>query len=726
MKKIVLFSDGTGNSAASPHKTNVWRAYQALDRSPGSNQIAFYDNGVGTSSFTPTALLGLAFGVGLARNVKQIYGFLCRTYEDGDEIYGFGFSRGAFTMRVAVALIASQGIIDREVPKSDRDMDRLIAAAYRRFRHENFRPSFLSFFLRPLRDAILKTWYAARGCTAYDPSKNLKYDEPDAPSTILIKFLGVWDTVDAYGLPIDEFTRAWDRVVWPLTAKDRDLSPRIARACQALALDEQRESFEPMLWNEKGAAVGPTIDDEDLSQVWFPGVHADVGGGYPDDALALASLNWILDQSQKNSGLKYCPPERQRFGVASHAHGPLHDSRSGIGNFYRYAPRNLERLCHEKKPGLSDRLMSTVDKTVIAEKLGGLDVSENVVNIIRPKIHHSVFERLTEAGDAYAPINIPSDYAMVDQTGAVVSVTDTGTVATKLPEGLPQAETRRRRQSYAWNKVWARKIIYYLTLILIVCFVTFPYWPKNITDKGSGSIAKWIEPVLGTLGVAIRAIPSLIGKIPGFGFAGNWAMEYDKFPFVFSLGALIIGACLMWSWKINAALRDEMRANWHHVTGKGASPPDTVSAFRRSFARFLEGPIYIDKIRWSIRFLLESAAFLIFLLLVLAACSRLYFGIGDGFGQFCPSNTQVEQATFGEEFTFNPTNTCHATGLKLRKGEKYAIEMRVAQDWGDKLWLHNAFKADVNGWTSTPWYMSLFIPIRRHLFASWVPANRTD
>ena len=90
-KKIVLFSDGTGNSSSMAHKTNVWRAYQALDRRPGSRQIAFYDNGVGTSPFRPLALLGLAFGFGLARNVKEIYRFVCRTYREGDEIYGFGF-----------------------------------------------------------------------------------------------------------------------------------------------------------------------------------------------------------------------------------------------------------------------------------------------------------------------------------------------------------------------------------------------------------------------------------------------------------------------------------------------------------------------------------------------------------------------------------------------------------------------------------------------------------
>jgi uncharacterized protein (DUF2235 family) len=196
MKKIALFADGTGNSSSSPQKTNVWRAYQALDRSHASGQIAFYDNGVGTSSFRPMALLGLGLGFGLARNVREIYGFVCRTYDRGDEIYGFGFSRGAFTMRVVMAMIASQGIIDRNAVAGERDLDRMILYAYRCFRHENFTPSMLSAVFRPLRDLVANAWRLAWGKNLYDPTRNIRHR--DGPhDEHLIKFVGVWDTVDA-------------------------------------------------------------------------------------------------------------------------------------------------------------------------------------------------------------------------------------------------------------------------------------------------------------------------------------------------------------------------------------------------------------------------------------------------------------------------------------------------------------------------------------------------
>lgn len=725
MKKIVLFSDGTGNSAASPHKTNVWRAYQALDRSPGRNQIAFYDNGVGTSSFTPTALLGLAFGVGLARNVKQIYGFLCRTYEDGDEIYGFGFSRGAFTMRVAVALIASQGIIDRKVAKNDRDLDRLVATAYRNFRQKSFSPSLLSFFLRPVRDQLFRVWNTVLGRAPYDPGKNLRYEEEDAEPTTLIKFLGVWDTVDAYGLPIDEFTRAWDKVVWPLTADDRNLSRRVERACQALAIDEQRQSFEPMLWNEEGAAGGPTIDDEKLSQVWFPGVHADVGGGYPDDALASVSLNWILDQSAKNDGLIYIAHERQRYSDSAHSHGPMHDSRRGIGNLYRYAPRNLERLCAEAKPGLANWLKGILNKLSMVT----LDVNKNEMEIAKPKIHHSVFERLKQSGDAYAPINIPKTYALVDATGAVIDVEATGSVARLLPEDADAARNRRTRQSYVWNKVWARRVLYILTLAAILSFVTFPYWPGSITDKGLKSIAGWLDPLLGAFGVVIRAIPSLVGKIPGLSIAETWAMKFDEFPFIFSIGILIIGLLFIASWKVNAALKDEMRANWHHVTGRGNPPPTSVGALRVFFARILESQTYADWVRRPVRIGLEAMAITVFLLILVAVCSRLVFGAADGIGIFCASVPKVPELMPGEtfEFTFDPADPCLATGRRVTRGGKYRIELDITENWTDDFWFSGTLDANLNGLASPPFYAYLLIPIRRHLFSGWYqPIARLD
>src|SRR6202171_6772483 len=110
-KRIILLSDGTGNSASQVWKSNVWRVFESLDLR-GNDQVAFYDDGVGTSSFKPLAILGGAFGYGLKRNVIDIYKFVCRNYQnEDDEIFGFGFSRGAFTIRVVAGLILDQGLV---------------------------------------------------------------------------------------------------------------------------------------------------------------------------------------------------------------------------------------------------------------------------------------------------------------------------------------------------------------------------------------------------------------------------------------------------------------------------------------------------------------------------------------------------------------------------------------------------------------------------------------
>src|SRR6188768_4399061 len=138
-RKIILLSDGTGNSSAKVWRTNVWRTFEALDLS-GNDQVAFYDDGVGTSSFKPWAVLGGAFGFGLKRNVVDIYKFVCRNHRDQeDRIYGFGFSRGAFTIRVVIGLILHQGLVWEQ---DEAKLDKKARAAYRQYRRERYHTVF--------------------------------------------------------------------------------------------------------------------------------------------------------------------------------------------------------------------------------------------------------------------------------------------------------------------------------------------------------------------------------------------------------------------------------------------------------------------------------------------------------------------------------------------------------------------------------------------------------
>ncbi len=186
-KCIVLFSDGTGNSSAKAQKTNVWRLFQAIDQRD-STLLGMYDDGVGTSSNKYLAALGGAFGFGLKRNVIDLYKFVCRNWNEGDKIYGFGFSRGAFTIRVLVGLIAREGLVPFT---TEEELDRNARSAYRDFRSKAF-PSWspIVIGLRWLRDGILR----AKNWISGEPT----YAQVSAQRRVTrIRFLGLWDTVEA-------------------------------------------------------------------------------------------------------------------------------------------------------------------------------------------------------------------------------------------------------------------------------------------------------------------------------------------------------------------------------------------------------------------------------------------------------------------------------------------------------------------------------------------------
>ena len=229
MKNIVLLSDGTGNSAAKRHKTNVWRLYRALDLTNPAKQVAFYDDGVGTQQFLPFRLLCGVFGWGLQRNVLELYMALCRTYKQGDRIYLFGFSRGAFTVRMLAGLIACRGLCTEF-----NDEDGLRRKAGQQFiaYRSRYKRGFVHRLWRMLDSQTLK-----KGCTEVDR----------------IEFIGAWDTVDAYGFPVYELVSLWDRLIWPLRFVDQKLSRKVQRACHALSIGDERASFLPVLWEEAGS-----------------------------------------------------------------------------------------------------------------------------------------------------------------------------------------------------------------------------------------------------------------------------------------------------------------------------------------------------------------------------------------------------------------------------------------------------------------------------------------
>jgi uncharacterized protein (DUF2235 family) len=291
MKKIVVFADGTGN-AFSTQESNVWRLYCALDKqSPG--QISHYIQGVGTSGFRPFALLDGATGIGVPSNVRRLYEFISWNWERGDEIYMFGFSRGAFTIRTLIGMIHSEGLIPAEFRKppaqpgappkqiemeavSHAEMRRNTMTAWRSYRSKgtSWRDTFVTITIaRFIRDIVLGIAHLLGWLLFHHRFYQAVAEETEAQrrKEIPITFVGLFDTVEAFGVPIEEFRRAIDWAIWPISFRNTVLSSRVQCARHALSLDDERRTFYPVRFDRVKSE-----HPERIKEVWFAGVHSDV------------------------------------------------------------------------------------------------------------------------------------------------------------------------------------------------------------------------------------------------------------------------------------------------------------------------------------------------------------------------------------------------------------------------------------------------------------------
>jgi uncharacterized protein (DUF2235 family) len=287
-KRLIVFCDGTWNSADRPAVTNVCKLKDAVVQS--DDQLVKYEPGVGTKF--GERIRGGAFGYGLSRNVRDCYAWLVEHYEPGDELWFFGFSRGAFTARSLAGLVRNSGILLPEHRGMVKD-------AYSLYRS------------RKPGDA---PWEEA--ATAW----RARYSHP-LPR---ITFIGVWDTVGALGIPTYRFRFPGISKRW--TFHDTTLSSYVDNAYHAISIDERRRAFVPTLWVKQvkdGKVVEPP-PEQTVSQVWFCGVHSDVGGGYDDPELSEIPLLWIAGHA-RDCGLVLKPDRlvrgRDPIGAAKRRDG---------------------------------------------------------------------------------------------------------------------------------------------------------------------------------------------------------------------------------------------------------------------------------------------------------------------------------------------------------------------------------------------------------------------
>ena len=325
MKNIIVCCDGTGNEYGT-NNTNVVTAYALAEES--AQQCRYYDPGVGTGGWvyeedagTLRAAMDQATGHGLRKNVEDAYRFLMQAYEDDDRVYLFGFSRGAFTVRSLAGMLHRCGLLRPTAAN-------LVEYASKLYHQED----------------------GDNGGEEVDAGFRATFARP-CP----VHFIGVWDTVESLILNAG---RKWH---------DTRLSPETAFAYQALAIDERRSDFPPCLWDESSRAA-----HQALEQVWFAGVHSDVGGWYDERGLSNLALQWMLGKARA-CGLRL---DEEALRHPRHQGDPLGTMHESFDGFWRF--RGSRRR-------------------VIPQGA---------------RIHRSVLTRMSDPGSGYAP-KLPDNHAVV-------------------------------------------------------------------------------------------------------------------------------------------------------------------------------------------------------------------------------------------------------------------------------------------------------------------------
>ncbi|MFK5912853.1 MAG: DUF2235 domain-containing protein [Woeseiaceae bacterium] len=360
-KNIILFADGTGNKGGYTPDSNVYKMYNAIEiHDTDVPQYTFYDNGVGTSTNKYLRAIGGAVGAGIKNNIIDLYAFLALNYVSGDKVYLFGFSRGAATIRALCGFIDTVGLVKGASLKDD-----------------------------VLRKYTKQAFTAYENHETYTLIANNFHRHKNSHGKIPIHFVGVWDTVSALGFPkrtdkmgvgLNILTYLFDKFetvsdwFWPHNFYKYDLNENIHNAYQALSIDDERTAFWPHVWNERKCKG--TVE-----QVWFSGMHSNVGGGYERQGMANVTLYWMMLRAIEH-GMTLKPGVLNAAHENSNIHGRLYNSRDGLAVYYRYHPRNIKQLCEGKLKG---------------------DI----------KIHSSVFERLRKKTANYTPFMLPNKFEIV-------------------------------------------------------------------------------------------------------------------------------------------------------------------------------------------------------------------------------------------------------------------------------------------------------------------------
>lgn len=338
-KNIVILSDGTGQAFAGKDKgggTNVFKLYHAIRNASPAQQTVFYDPGLGSDpdddglSWTRWGynFVSKATGLGISRNIKDCYEALIERYEPGDRIFLFGFSRGAYTVRSLGGVLGLCGIPSRDAAGRPTRTNRNARAAA----------------VEEAVEAVYKNYAASSDpadiARAAEQRQELgsRYRVDRLAVQAAPYFIGVWDTVRALGIPyVGQVLAALGLSAHAF--HNADLSDKVAHARQALAIDENRDIFGPVLWSEPSTLRASGR----IRQLWFAGCHSDIGGGFAETGLSDVALEWMVDEAiaVKPFGLLVEQSRMAELVVHADPLGVQHDPRRGLGVVWAKGVRRL-------------------------------------------------------------------------------------------------------------------------------------------------------------------------------------------------------------------------------------------------------------------------------------------------------------------------------------------------------------------------------------------------
>lgn len=298
MKRLVLCFDGTWNTLNPKELTNVVKIANTVSlRGPdGTDQVCYYNSGVGSGG-PIDRFVGGVFGAGLKSNVKRALAFLALNYQGEDEIYLFGFSRGAYTARAVAGVLGVAGI-PLEIGKAEIHWDfyRRIAKLQsdnRGRNHESRR-------------------YKSNLAQINDLTEKLKAYTNYSPDEVNITCVGVFDTVGSYGVPAGFGLSGLANLFtyWTRAFHSRQIGKKVGLGLHAVAIDEMRRPFYPTFWMRTAEEQLPPA--QKVEQMWFPGTHSNVGGGWPDNGLSDTALAWMISRVTAQTGLAFDDSELLR------------------------------------------------------------------------------------------------------------------------------------------------------------------------------------------------------------------------------------------------------------------------------------------------------------------------------------------------------------------------------------------------------------------------------